>query len=595
MKTPMPLIATFLAVGVIHLHAATITVTGTADGGAGTLRNALASAADGDTIDATSVSGTILLTSGELLVTNSVDIIGPGPDWLAVNGNFPNTTNRVFHIGSNTLVSIASLTVTNGYAPGFDGGGGIYNDHATLTVTNCTLSGNRADTCCGGSGGGIFNESGTLIVNNSTLNGNSANQNGGGIDNFFGTLTVQSSTLGGNSASNNSGGAINSESGTVVISNCTLSGNSASYGGALVILGYDEGPDGTFISTSTIQSSTLSSNTAGYGGAIENGCAMTISDCTLSGNSASGNGGGIWNLITLTVINSTLSSNSADHGGGIYNEGVFGTNDVSINNSTLSGNRARGAGGAILNFGSLSIQSSTLSGNSATNGGAIFGGAAEIGSTILNAGASGGNFKNSVGTVTSLGYNLSSDDGAGFLTATGDQINTDPLLGPLQDNGGPTFTHALLCGSPAIDQGKNFSASATDQRGAGFARTFDDPTVANATGGDGTDIGAFEVQQGDCAAQDTDGDGVADAIDQCPGTPPGAIVDASGCSLAQLVPCDGPLSGGAWKNHGQYVSAVVHAATDFLKARLITRRQWVEIVADAAQSKCGWNRRFDHD
>src|SRR5436190_2167770 len=66
------------------------------------------------------------------------------------------------------------------------------------------------------------------------------------------------------------------------------------------------------------------------------------------------------------------------------------------------------------------------------------------------------------------------------------------MLGPFQDNGGPTFTHALLPGSPAIDKGKNFNGSTTDQRG--LPRTFDDPTVSNATGGDGTDIGAFEVQ-----------------------------------------------------------------------------------------------------
>jgi hypothetical protein len=95
--------------------------------------------------------------------------------------------------------------------------------------------------------------------------------------------------------------------------------------------------------------------------------------------------------------------------------------------------------------------------------------------------------------------------------------------------------------------------------------------------------------------QDTDGDGVCDALDQCPDTPFGAIVNATGCSIAQLVPCDGPASGGKWKSHGQYVQAVVKAATDFLKAKLITRKQWVEIVTRTAWSKCGWNRRYDHD
>src|SRR5262249_50874775 len=124
-----------------------------------------------------------------------------------------------------------------------------------------------------------------------------------------------------------------------------------------------------------------------------------------------------------------------------------------------------------------------------------------IGSTILNAGASGENISNNSGTVTSLGYNLSSDDAAGLLNQSTDQVGSlanplDPLLGPLQDNGGPTFTHALLTGSPAIDKGKNLTnpLATTDQRGTGFVRTFDDPAIMNATGGDGTDIGAVEVQ-----------------------------------------------------------------------------------------------------
>jgi len=107
-----------------------------------------------------------------------------------------------------------------------------------------------------------------------------------------------------------------------------------------------------------------------------------------------------------------------------------------------------------------------------------------ISNTILNAGALGANIFNSGGTVTSDGYNLSSDDGAGYLNGPGDQINTDPLLGPLQDNGGPTLTHALLLGSPAIDAGDpNFSPPPfNDQRGC--------PRVINGR----IDIGSFERQ-----------------------------------------------------------------------------------------------------
>ncbi len=145
MKARLLIAAAVLAVGTSQLRAATITVTSTADYGPGSLRDALASATDGDTIDASSVTGTILLTNGELLVSNSVDIIGPDPDLLAVNGN---AATRVFHIGPNTVVNISSLTITNGAV--LDGtGGGIYNDHATLTVSNCTVSGNAANSAFG--------------------------------------------------------------------------------------------------------------------------------------------------------------------------------------------------------------------------------------------------------------------------------------------------------------------------------------------------------------------------------------------------------------------------------------------------------------
>jgi predicted outer membrane repeat protein len=136
------------------------------------------------------------------------------------------------------------------------------------------------------------------------------------------------------------------------------------------------------------------------------------------------------------------------------------------------------------------ITNSTISGNSATgNGGGIYNegtGDSELGSTILNAGSSGENIFNSGGTVTSHGHNLSSDDAAGYLTGPGDQINTDPLLGPLQDNGGPTFTHVLLPGSPAIDAGEpNFHPPPfNDQRGCPFDRVFNGRI----------DIGSFETQ-----------------------------------------------------------------------------------------------------
>src|SRR6266542_4329682 len=130
-------------------RATTLTVTSTADDGttAGTLRSLLAGAADGDTIEF-SVTGTITLTTGQLVVDKSVAILGPGANNLAIDGN---AISRVFYIASGKTVSISGLTIANGSA---DLGGGIYNDHSTLTVSSCTLSGNSALN----DGGGIYND-----------------------------------------------------------------------------------------------------------------------------------------------------------------------------------------------------------------------------------------------------------------------------------------------------------------------------------------------------------------------------------------------------------------------------------------------------
>ena|SRR5438128_1337819 len=93
------------------------------------------------------------------------------------------------------------------------------------------------------------------------------------------------------------------------------------------------------------------------------------------------------------------------------------------------------------------------------------------------------------------------------------------------------------------------------------------------------------------AESDADADGVSDSLVLCPGTPAGVMVDANGCSIDQIAPCSGPASGGTWKNHGQYVSAVAHAAEAFLAEGLISADQADEIVAQAAQSKCGSARK----
>src|SRR5438874_2798415 len=150
----------------VSAHANIITVTNTNDSGPGSLRQALADANDGDTINF-AVTGTIGLTSGELLVSRSITISGPGATNLGVNGN---AKSRVFHIAPGKTVAISALTITNGYAnnqPVLDGGG-MYNDHATLTLGNCTISNNSAFR----DGGGVHNAgAATMTLNGCVING----------------------------------------------------------------------------------------------------------------------------------------------------------------------------------------------------------------------------------------------------------------------------------------------------------------------------------------------------------------------------------------------------------------------------------------
>jgi len=231
---------------------------------------------------------------------------------------------------------------------------------------------------------------------------------------------------------------------------------------------------------------------SGGGVAFQTGTTGMVTNSNLSGNNTSnGSGGGlsINNPTTVVVINSTFSANSGRGGGGIYNGG----GNLSLINSTVSGNtttNSANGGGIRTRYGTTQVTNSTISGNSANrNGGVdIYGGSATFDNSIIagNTAASGLNdFVRYSGSVSGSN-NVIQDGNVPNMTGT---IAADPLLGPLQDNGGPTETHALLAGSPAIDAGNNAlavdadsNALTTDQRGAGFVRTFG--TV---------DIGAFEV------------------------------------------------------------------------------------------------------
>jgi len=190
-------------VGVQSARAATITVTNTNDSGAGSLRQAIADANPGDTIDfAVATPATITLTSGELVVGKSLTINGPAGGHLSISGN---AASRVFYVCCGS-VTISNLTITNGNNGGILHEG--YSGFDPLTINNCTISGNTAPQI----GGGITNVDATLIINNSTISGNSATWNGGGIY---------------------TDGAISTESATATITNSTFSDNYAYYGGGI--------------------------------------------------------------------------------------------------------------------------------------------------------------------------------------------------------------------------------------------------------------------------------------------------------------------------------------------------------------------------
>jgi hypothetical protein len=220
--------------GALPGQAAIREVTTLADSGPGSLRQVLAEAQEGDTITF-GVTGTILLSSGPLIIAQDVHIDGPGADHLTISGN---QTSQVFLVQSGVTATIEAVTIRDGHSN--SAGGGILNfNDGTLTVTNSTLAGNTAL-----GGGGIANL-GTLTVTNSTVADNTA-QNGGGIANL-GTLTVTNSTLAGNTALG--GGGIYND-GTLTIQNTivatsTSGGDCSVSGSSFIVEGENLATDGT--------------------------------------------------------------------------------------------------------------------------------------------------------------------------------------------------------------------------------------------------------------------------------------------------------------------------------------------------------------
>ncbi len=291
---------------------------------------------------------------------------------------------------------------------------------------------------------------------------------GGGIQNA-GTLMLTNSTVA-SSVANNGGGIYNQQGGTLALAGTTVSQN---------VAGRDGGGIANNGGTVQLSLSTVSGNKAGLagGGIVSFFGTVSVSQSTIAGNAASGRnsegGGGIANGGTLTVDKSTISGNSTS--GGIPGSAIFNVSTASVSNSTISGNM--GPGHSVLNSDTLTLSYVTIAANSAgiTNSGSVTATGTIIANNTPGTNCFGNRFNEP------FGFNLDSGTSCRLSQAT-DLTGTDPLLGPLASNGGPTQTQALEAGSPAIDHGGTSANGCppTDQRGVTRPQ------------GPACDIGAFE-------------------------------------------------------------------------------------------------------
>ncbi len=388
-------------------------------------------AASGDTIKV--AVGTYTGTGTEVVLINKSVTLSGGWDatFTTQSGSTIDGQNarRGMTVDSGVTATVERFTIQNGWHSSIGGGIGNYGN---LTLNTSIISNNGSHDCCGnGGGGGIYNENATIILNDTTIKNNSSNDKGGGILVYGGSATLNNSTVENNTA-----------------------------GKPGFITGGSLGGGGLYVDSM-----------------------LTLNNSTVSNNYTYSNGGGIFHgSFTLIINNTTISNNTANFtGGGIHNA----NGNVDVNNSTISTNTAFVAGGVYSQGGILTISNSTITNNTASQDS---GGISKDGSTI--------NLRNTIlaqnidldspfgftpdcsGIISSLGYNVvGNSNGCIFNSTTGDQVgtNSNPIntkLGPLDDNGGSTFTHALLSGSPAINAGNPATPGsggnaclATDQRG----------------------------------------------------------------------------------------------------------------------------------
>ena len=533
-----------LTAAAMNAAAATFVVTNANDSGPGSLRDALTQANSNgqpDTIDFDpgffATARTIVLAS-ELEITMDganpgrlVTINGPGANLLTISGN---NAVRPIYAADYSSLSMSGITIRDGNGAGTVpanagvSGGGIMCNACSLTLTSMVIRNNTVpDT-----GGGIFAIAGrSFTLVDSLVTENNANNGGGIWESSSAVKLIRNTTISNNTAKNDVGGAtFNWE--TMTMENCVVTGNkAATFAGVSGGAGQVGGLSFYNVANGTVSDTVVANNTAGFdlqGNAVTagffaginaDGGKMTFRRISVTGNRVSADptkGVGVVGGMHLrvaggpyTIIDSLISGNEGgNEGGGIA---AAHTGPLFVINTTIGNNAARRGGGIRNHCDDLTVINSTIAGNSAApaNPDQQSGGAG-----IMTLGAAVTRVQNSIiannthddvmNGVISNGYNIigNTTNSTGF-GATGDQLNVNPLLDPngLQNNGGPTLTIALQPNSPAIDKGKTVADVTSDQRGV--SRPTDDPAIANANGGDGSDIGAYEIGAGNGVAAKT--------------------------------------------------------------------------------------------
>lgn len=416
--------------------------------GVTSLREAIADASPGETIDF-SVTGEIDLTLGQLEVTKPLAINGPGAGLLTIDGQLQ---SRAFYFTATTGdFALAGVTITRGEVDNLDaddGGGGAirFDSDGLLTISGTELIANRASGQ-NRNGGAIYASAGGVTLVDSVVDDNhTTGGHGGGVYVESGDVTLIRSTVTQNrsSGANDKGGGIFSGVGSVTLVDSTVSSNTSGNDGGGIHTSGD-----LSLTRSSVSGNAANRTIADGGGVFSSFGEVTITDSTISGNSAGENGGGIrTHNGVVTITRSTISGNSSGSlGGGIFTRAAL----LTIDETTVTQNLSGAGGGIHLDAGAdqLLLNNSIVAGNTGT--------APDIDrSSAPNA-------------IIAARYSLIGDASGlpiDVLKGEGNLVDINPLLGPLADNGGPTNTHALLAGSPAINTGTpgNPTGALFDQR-----------------------------------------------------------------------------------------------------------------------------------